>query len=299
LATTRTAINAHIISELGAKIVGELTAAEIKAWHRKLAASAARLRSKKDATTPNVRKIEGDDAKRRRKSSANRILTILKAVLNHAWREGKVASPDAWAKVKPFPEVDAPRVRYLTPEECLRLANACPADFRQLVRAALHTGARYGELAALRADDFSADSGTIHVRRSKSGRARHIILTEAGKKFFEQATNGKVGAASIFTKDGLVWGKSHQHRPIKEACAAAKITPAISFHILRHTYASQAVMAGIPLMVVAENLGHSDTRMVERHYGHLAESYKAKLIRDRMPALGGEDKSEGESEEAA
>jgi hypothetical protein len=48
-------------------------------------------------------------------------------------------------------------------------------------------------------------------------------------------------------------------------------------------------MAGIPSMVVAENLGHTDTRMVERHYGHLGQSYKAKLIRENMPTLGGRD----------
>jgi hypothetical protein len=43
-----------------------------------------------------------------------------------------------------------------------------------------------------------------------------------------------------------------------------------SFHALRHTWASLAVMGGVPLLVVAKNLGHVDTRMVEKHYGHLA-----------------------------
>ena len=55
-----------------------------------------------------------------------------------------------------------------------------------------------------------------------------------------------------------------------EASARAKIKPRVSFHILRHCYASLAVMNGMPLMVVAKNLGHSDTRMVEKHYGHLS-----------------------------
>ena len=57
-----------------------------------------------------------------------------------------------------------------------------------------------------------------------------------------------------------------------EACARAKIKPAVGFHQLRHTWASLAVMNGVPLMVVARNLGHANTRMVEKHYGHLAES---------------------------
>jgi len=68
-----------------------------------------------------------------------------------------------------------------------------------------------------------------------------------------------------------------------EVCARAKIKPAISFHILRHTWASHAVMNGVPLLVVAKNLGHADTRMVEKHYGHLAPSFIADAIRAGAP----------------
>jgi hypothetical protein len=42
-------------------------------------------------------------------------------------------------------------------------------------------------------------------------------------------------------------------------------------------------MAGCPLMVVARNLGHANTRMVEKHYGHLAPSYIADAIRSAAP----------------
>jgi integrase len=88
------------------------------------------------------------EATRRRRSTANRTLTILKAALNHAWREGKTPSDDAWRRVRPFPEADAARVRYLTMDEARRLLHACDEDFREIVEAALLTGARYGELAA-------------------------------------------------------------------------------------------------------------------------------------------------------
>jgi integrase len=73
---------------------------------------------------------------------------------------------------------------------------------------------------------------------------------------------------------------------MEEACARAKIDPPITFHGLRHTWASLAVMAGAPLMVVAKNLGHADTRMCERHYGHLAPSYVADAIRKHAPKFG-------------
>ena len=75
-------------------------------------------------------------------------------------------------------------------------------------------------------------------------------------------------------------------RPILEASTRAKISPPINFHCLRHTYASHSIMNGAPLIVVATNLGHSDTRMVELHYGHLAPSYLASAIRDAAPRFG-------------
>jgi hypothetical protein len=45
-------------------------------------------------------------------------------------------------------------------------------------------------------------------------------------------------------------------------------------------------MGGAPLLVVAQNLGHADTRMVEKHYGHLTASYVADAIRAAAPRFG-------------
>ena len=140
------------------------------------------------------------------------------------------------------------------------MLNACDPDFRTLAQAALVTGARYGELAALRAADFNPDSGTVHVRTSKSGKGRHIVLNDEGAALFKSLAAGRPGDALLLVKaDKSQWGKSHQARPMADACDRAKIKPAASFHILRHTWASLAVMAGAPLMVVARNLGHADT----------------------------------------
>jgi integrase len=81
-------------------------------------------------------------------------------------------------------------------------------------------------------------------------------------------------------------GKSHQSRPLREACASAHIVPAASFHVLRHTYASRLAMRGVPMAVIAQQLGHADTRMTERHYAHLAPSYVAEMVRAGFGALG-------------
>jgi integrase len=281
--------NTHIAPKLGDIQCNRLTTSEIQKWLRDLANSPARLRSRKDAKKPNFRQlIKGDDeAIRRRRASANRTLTVLKAALNRAWREGKTSSDDAWRRVEPFEKADGARVRYLTVAEARRLLNVSGPEFRRLAQAALATGARYGELAALRASDFNPDSGTIHVRTSKSGKGRHIVLNDEGAALFKSLAAGKSGDALLLVKvDGSPWNKSHQARPMIEACKQAKIRPPVSFHILRHTWASLAVMAGAPLMVVARNLGHADTRMVERHYGHLAPSYIADAIRAAAPKFG-------------
>jgi integrase len=70
------------------------------------------------------------------------------------------------------------------------------------------------------------------------------------------------------------------------ACTAAKVSPAATFHTLRHTFASHLVQQGVPLMFVASALGHSDTRMVEKHYGHLSQSAVADMIRAKLPSFG-------------
>jgi integrase len=280
--------NAHILPALGEIKCDKLTTAHIQKWLRDLGNSRARLRGKNGDTRQKYRESNGNaDAVRQRRSSANRTLTILKAALNRAWRAGKIASDDAWRRVEPFENVDSARARYLTLAECKRLINAADPDFRLIVQAALETGARYGELARLTVADFNADTGTVAIRGSKTGKPRHVVLTDEGQAFFRQVCAGRAGSQLIFTKPGGgAWLKSHQARPMRETCTRARIKPAINFHGLRHTWASLAVMNAVPLLVVAKALGHADTRMVEKHYGHLAPSYIVDAIRSGAPRFG-------------
>jgi integrase len=280
--------NAHILPTLGNLVVSELTAEQLRRWLATMAAAPAQTRPKAGKPQYKVDPATDEDV-RRRHASANRVLTMLKASLNHAFDEGHVPNRDAWGrKLKPFRNVEVARVRYLTIAEAQRLINACDPEFRALVRAALETGCRYGELIRLEIHDFNADAGgTVAIRKSKSGKPRHVILTDEGADFFKQHCAGRAGNELMFRHaDGAAWKTSEQARPIREASEHAKITPAISFHILRHTWASHAVMKGVPLMVVAKNLGHADTRMVEKHYGHLAPSFITDAIRTGAPRYG-------------
>ena len=211
---------------------------------------------------------------------------MLKAALNHAFDEEQVPSRDAWGRrLKPFEKVEVARVHYLSVAQAQRLLNAADADFRPLVRAALETGCRYGELARLEVQDFNPDAGTVAIRETKSGKPRHVILTPEGAEFFRQHCAGRAGSALMFRHaDGAPWRTSEQSRPMAAACARARLTPAVSFHALRHTWASLAAMA---LPHVARNLGHTDTRMVEKHYGHLTQSFITEAIHASAPRFGG------------
>lgn len=281
-------INAHILPALGHIPLAQLTKRRLEMWLRDLAAAPARLRTKANAEKPNTRLLNADDpeAVRRRRASANRVLTTLKAAFNHALHNGDVASDDAWRHVKPYRGADAARLRYLADGESKRLVNACPADFRALVTAALLTGCRYGELVRLRARDYNPDVGTLQIVMAKNAKPRHVVLSEEGKHFFGRAVVGRSASEMIFIRsDGGTWGRSEQHRRIASACTAANVA-ACTFHELRHTYASRLVMKGVPLPVVAAQLGHKDTRMVEKHYGHLAPNYIADTVRAAFDSLG-------------
>jgi integrase len=278
---------AWIIPELGNIELAKLTKRRIEGWHQKIAETPARLRTKPGARQKHREADDSPDSLRRRRSTANRVLTNLKAALNQAHREGKCASDDAWRTARAFREADAARLRYLSDDEARRLTNACPPDFRALVAGALLTSCRYGELAAMTVDDFNPDAGTLRVGVSKSGKPRHVVLTREGRDFIAQRAAGRPGSARLFLRsNGKPWRKSEQQRPLSAACAAARIDPPVNFHGLRHTYASRLAMRGVPLAVIAQQLGHADIRMVERHYGHLAPSYVADTVRAAFGTLG-------------
>jgi len=282
------AANLHIRPALGAVPVAKLTTRRLRDWHHAIADKPRQARGKRGGLPKDAKQRRaGRDAIRKRRATANRVLTVLKAALNHAWREGIVPSDDAWRRVSPFKGVDAPVIRYLAEDEQRRLVNACSADVREIVRAALLTGCRYGELIALRAADYNADAGTITVCESKAGKVRHVVLTDEGCTLFNALTAGRKNDARIFLRsDGKPWGASHQQRPLADACARARISPAVSFHILRHSHGSTLAMRGVPMGVIAAQLGHSGTRMTEKHYAHLAPSYIADTIRANFPNLG-------------
>jgi integrase len=277
-----------VLPELGHLLIETLTTDRLVRWRNALAARPIGVRKKRNATMRATRAVANtDEARRKRQATANRSLTMLKAALNRAFHGGRVASDAAWRKVKPFARVEKPVIRYLSAGEARRLVNACPQDFRRMVQAALLTGCRYSELTNLRCADFNTDSDTLTIRQAKAGKPRHVVLTSEGRTLFLGWTAGRPANMHIFVRDdGQPWGRSHQQRPLIDASKIAKISAPVNFHVLRHTHASHLAMKGVGLGVIAAQLGHTDTRMTEKHYAHLAPSYVADTIRANFPNLG-------------
>jgi integrase len=285
----------HILPALGDLVVKELTIDRLRLWLATVARTPGQLRSSKGKPKYKTTSMN-DDQKRARKLSANRCLTLLKAILNFAYDDKLVDNRDAWGRrLKPFDGVVVARDRFLTVTEAQRLINTCEPEFRPLVQSALETGCRYSELTRLTVADFHLaqqrnsrseliEVGTIAIRQSKTGKPRYVMLTPQAADFFHQHCLGRAGHELMFSHNGgRSWGRSDQCRLMETACERAAIFPRITFHGLRHTWASLAVMNGVPLMVVAKNLGHRDTRMVEHHYGHLAPSFIVDAIHAGAP----------------
>jgi integrase len=196
------------------------------------------------------------------------------------------------AKVNPFENADAPILRFLTQAEAIRLLNASPGDLRAFVRGALLTGARREELSKLTVADVNLANRTIFISGSKSGKSRHVPLSDEGVELFRAQTTGKTGDAFVFTKaNGERWGKNHEVRPLRMANEVAHIESPVSFHELRHTYASLLAQAGDDLLTIIYLLGHGDTRITARHYAHLSDKTLANAVQSHLPSFGLSDKS--------
>jgi integrase len=282
--------DAFIRSKLGGLELQALTADRLRRWRNELAKVPRRVRTAPGQEQKHRAPDGDDDTVRARRATANRIWTQLRAALNRAFEDGIIDNDTAWRRVKPFRGVDRARVRYLTTAEVKRLDNAIDPDFRPLLRAAFTTGARYGQLVGLRVADFDIGAHSLRLI-SRKGRGIEKVyrtfLSDEAYALFAQRCAGRHAEDLIFTRpSGVAWGQSHQIRLMQEASVRAGISPAVSFHVTRHTFASLAIMAGAPLLVVAQALGHADVRMVVAHYGHLAPDYAAQAIRDAAPNFG-------------
>ena len=202
-----------------------------------------------------------------------------------AFADGRADSDSAWRRVRPLREADAARVRRFTADEARALIGAAEPAFRALLTAAFHTGARYGELGRLTCGDYEPRHDSLLIRVAKSGKARRVILTREASSFFAGICAGRNADDLMFKRaNGEGWREGDQDRPMRRTCQLAGVAHG-GFHTCRHSYVSVAVEAGIPMHVVAQNLGHADISILQRHYSHVSDDHRRDIIQDKMPAL--------------
>ena len=250
-------------SRLGSKQVSEITTGDLERW---LAAQ--------------VPPTEDREKRRAARATANRRWTVLRAILNSAFRKdpARVPTDAAWRRVRPFPNTDQPRTRTLTGDECRKLLSELKEPLRAMAQGALYTGLRLGELEALQAGDVGPDF--VRVRNSKSGKPRTVPLNKEGSEFFTALVKDKQKEASVFKNINRI----NVSRQMKAGCEAAEITPRAVFHDLRRTYGSLLLNERVASDAIQELLGHADLRMTRRAYAHLSDATLFKAVR-KLPSF--------------
>lgn len=269
-ADTKGRLEKHFLPKFGSKLISSLTKTMLDGWLAGLVAN-----------SPEPEKV------RRSKDSANRVLTMVKALLNHTIRDAAngIGDDSAWRHVRPFQGVAKPREVRFTQEEVERLLACCPDKAtRKLLTGAFLTGARYGELIEARVGHFDNRSQTLRVNVSKTG-ARTIVLQSSASEFFTKLTRDRESDEHIFNReDGSRWKRSDQTRPIKEALERAGLPGEGSIYALRHTYISQAIEGGVPLNIIADNCGTS-VRMIEKTSAKILAEKRREFIQLGAPSL--------------
>jgi integrase len=169
------------------------------------------------------------------------------------------------------------RIRFLTEDEATRLRAAImehrPHCSYQL-DVALNTGMRKGEQFSATWSQVDFKQAYIHLDKTKNGSERYVHLNDTVvaslKALKEEHKSRKLDFDTLFfdrrngsIKDPREWFAS--------ACDEAKIK-GVTWHILRHTFASRLVMAGVDLRTVQELMGHKTIAMTAR-YAHLAPEH--------------------------
>ncbi len=217
-------------------------------------------------------------------------------VLNAAIADGRLTVNVAQPQIARMPRTATqvrPR-RSLTPQEAENLLEAAQGHrLHALVAVMLYGGLRPGEATGLTWDCLDLEEGTLAIRQSrkmapdgtmsiggtkaKSDRTLRIpTLVVDILRAHQTAQKAERLAAPVWEHPDLVFTNrigdyidpSNLRREIADLCEDAGIFPAISPNELRHSCASLLRARGVPDGLIADFLGHNDTRMLNLHYGH-------------------------------
>jgi integrase len=186
-----------------------------------------------------------------------------------------------------------PRVRLMkTPAPPFRFLSFTEADqvladageWRSMVLVALRTGLRHGELLALRWEDVDLQNSRLVVRRTvwrgiegtpKGGRSREVPLSGEAVAALRELPS-RFRKAYVFGTGDRRLTHGETKWPLWSICKRVGIDR-FGWHVLRHTFASQLVMKGVPLKAVQELLGHATLEMTMR-YAHLSPEVRTDAV---------------------
>lgn len=282
-ATRRSILDLHLTPHLGAL---RLDRVDVRALERLKATLATATEERKALGAKSIRNV----------------LAVATGLLRYAVDAGIL---DAVPKVA-WPKAAEPDFDYLDAGEGARLIAGARPEWRAMIFVALRTGLRKGELLALQWGDVDLVTRRLNVQRSdwegqvgtpKSGHGRIVPLSPEAVAVLKAHRHLK-GELVFCTEDGSALTRHECRRPLWYACKRAGLRQ-VGWHVLRHSFASQLVAAGVSLKAVQELLGHS-TIAVTMRYAHVAPAAKvdAVALLDG-PHLGIEKTAEREEGETA
>ena len=210
--------------------------------------------------------------------------TTIKKELQHLNRLFVLA--DRWDLVpsghNPVKKVEKPkenegRVPELSDEDEKRLLLACSPGIRPIVKFAIYSGLRQGEILGLTWDRVDIKGCLVYLDKTKSGKPRHVRLCQTAVNILKSLHNGS-GEGHMFvnpkTERPYTKGMRHSFEKAKKEIAGIED---LTFHDLRHVFASRLRRRGASLGDIAEALGHKSITMTLR-YAHLSPDYMGSVV---------------------
>ena len=210
-------------------------------------------------------------------ATLNRYLSALSSVLTVTHKEYGWISRNPIDNVRRFADGKS-RERFLSDDERDALIAACDESafpaLGTIVRFALATGARKGEILGLLWSSVDLTRRTARFLDTKNGESRTVPLAAHAIELLKKWKRERLPTGAVFP-----FPSATVHKYWRKALVVAKLKD-FRFHDLRHSAASYLAMSGASLMDIAAILGHKTLAMVKR-YSHLSEQHTTAAI-DRM-----------------